>query len=320
MNLHFPQGYPAMEELRSLMAVKKNLLTPQSNRPIVSIIQDTLLGAYLMSRENIFLERYQVYDMIYRVFKGQFDGNIPTPTIIKPKPLWTGKQMLSMIIPDINMNALDFNRMDHDKVCIRRGELLVGYMNKSVLGKKERGLIHRIVLQEGENVAGDFVSKIGFLVTDFMTQHSFSTGIEDCCVDKDVMQQVQEELQVVVNECSDWNMPEKQKNQRLNMARDTIAKSVIDKLGPHHGMNCMVQAGSKGSYTNIAQIAVCCGQQNLEGKRIPYTSNGRTLPHYTKDTQNPVGRGFVVNNYMSGLKPEEFFFHMVGGREGLVDT
>ena len=62
------------------------------------------------------------------------------------------------------------------------------------------------------------------------------------------------------------------------------------------------------------------GQQNVEGKRIPFGFNHRTLPHFIKDDYGPESRGFVENSYLAGLTPTEFFFHAMGGREGLIDT
>ena len=62
------------------------------------------------------------------------------------------------------------------------------------------------------------------------------------------------------------------------------------------------------------------GQQNVEGKRIPFGFKHRTLPHFIKDDYGPESRGFVENSYLAGLTPTEFFFHTMAGREGLVDT
>ena len=67
-------------------------------------------------------------------------------------------------------------------------------------------------------------------------------------------------------------------------------------------------------------MIACVGQQNVEGKRIPYGFLNRTLPHFTKDDYGPESRGFVENSYLRGLTPQEFFFHAMGGREGLIDT
>ncbi|CAM9976478.1 unnamed protein product, partial [Choristocarpus tenellus] len=68
------------------------------------------------------------------------------------------------------------------------------------------------------------------------------------------------------------------------------------------------------------QILACVGQQNVEGQRIPYGFKRRTLPHFAKDDLGPESRGFVENSYLRGLSPQEFFFHAMGGREGLIDT
>ena len=64
----------------------------------------------------------------------------------------------------------------------------------------------------------------------------------------------------------------------------------------------------------------CVGQQNVEGKRIPFGFNRRSLPHFSKDDFGPESKGFVTSCYVSGLTPQEFYFHAMGGREGLIDT
>lgn len=68
------------------------------------------------------------------------------------------------------------------------------------------------------------------------------------------------------------------------------------------------------------QVIAVVGQQNVEGKRIPFGFKHRTLPHFIKDDYGPESRGFVENSYLAGLTPTEFFFHAMGGREGLIDT
>ena len=82
----------------------------------------------------------------------------------------------------------------------------------------------------------------------------------------------------------------------------------------------MVNAGSKGSPINILQMISCLGQQNVDGKRIPYGFEDRTLPHYTKFDDSPEARGFVESSFIQGLTPEEVYFHAMGGRVGLIDT
>ena len=85
-------------------------------------------------------------------------------------------------------------------------------------------------------------------------------------------------------------------------------------------MTNMVSSGSKGSPLNVAQMISCLGQQNVDGKRIPYGFVDRTLPHFSKYDDSPEARGFVEHSFIKGLTPQEFFFHAMGGREGLIDT
>ena len=82
----------------------------------------------------------------------------------------------------------------------------------------------------------------------------------------------------------------------------------------------MINSGSKGSDINMGQMIACVGQQSVDGKRIPLGFTDRTLPHFHKFDDGASARGFVENSFMNGLIPTEFFFHAMGGREGLIDT
>ena len=99
-----------------------------------------------------------------------------------------------------------------------------------------------------------------------------------------------------------------------------IGNLALDDLQSWNRLKAMVYAGSKGSNLNISQIMACVGQQNVEGKRIPFGFHKRSLPHFSKDDYGPESKGFVENCYLNGLSPHEFYFHAMGGREGVIDT
>jgi DNA-directed RNA polymerase subunit A' len=67
-------------------------------------------------------------------------------------------------------------------------------------------------------------------------------------------------------------------------------------------------------------MTAALGQQSVRGKRIEKGYLSRALPHFSQNDPSPDARGFVRSNYRDGLNPIEFFFHAMGGREGLVDT
>ena len=113
---------------------------------------------------------------------------------------------------------------------------------------------------------------------------------------------------------------ETQVNNILNKAQEEAGKIGRKSLDKDNRFVIMVKAGSKGSNINIAQMISCVGQQNVDGKRIPYGYEDRTLPHYTKYNDSPEARGFVESSFIQGLTPEELYFHAMGGRTGLIDT
>jgi DNA-directed RNA polymerase I subunit RPA1 len=82
----------------------------------------------------------------------------------------------------------------------------------------------------------------------------------------------------------------------------------------------MVTTGAKGSTVNQSQVSCCLGQQALEGRRVPRLSSGRTLPSFAPYDPNPRADGFVMDRFLTGIRPQEYYFHCMAGREGLVDT
>jgi len=96
MNLHLPQSVETRAEVSEIMLVPRQIITPQSNRPVMGIVQDTLTAVRKMTRRDVFIERENLMNLL--LFLPRWDGRIPQPAILKPKPLWTGKQLFSLIM------------------------------------------------------------------------------------------------------------------------------------------------------------------------------------------------------------------------------
>lgn len=283
-----------------------------------------------------------------------FDGIIPTPAILKPKTLWTGKQIFSKILPVVNLRRFSSTHQEEldelksfkdpfmtpgdTLVIIEQGELICGVCDKSTLGTSGGSLIHVVMIELGSEYAQSFLNQCQKLVNYWLNQRGYSIGIGDTIADQDTMKQVQDtlrsaklEVKKLVRDAQEGVLKsqpgktmqesfEQSVNKVLNDARDTAGTRTKLSLQRLNRIKTMVVAGSKGSYINISQIIACVGQQNVEGKRIPFSFTNRTLPHFTKDDYGPESRGFVENSYLRGLTPQEFFFHSMGGREGLIDT
>ncbi|ODV93810.1 hypothetical protein PACTADRAFT_18443 [Pachysolen tannophilus NRRL Y-2460] len=341
MNLHVPQSEETRAELSQLCAVPLQIVSPQSNKPVMGIVQDTLCGIRKMTLRDVFIEYDQVMNILYWI--PTWDGVIPEPTIIKPKPLWTGKQMLSMVIPKgINIERKDekftYLSKDDTGMLIIDGEIMLGVVNKKTVGATGGGLIHAVMREKGPQVCADLFGNIQKVVNYWLLHNGFSIGIGDTIADAPTVRQItntilkaKDKVQEIILRAQNNELPpepgmtlresfEQNVSQVLNQARDDVGKATADALKDLNNVKQMVSAGSKGSNINISQMSACVGQQIVEGKRIPFGFSDRSLPHFTKDDYSPESRGFVENSYLRGLTPQEFFFHAMAGREGLIDT
>uniref|UniRef100_A0A0E0KYK6 DNA-directed RNA polymerase subunit n=1 Tax=Oryza punctata TaxID=4537 RepID=A0A0E0KYK6_ORYPU len=346
MNMHVPQSFETRAEVLELMMVPKCIVSPQSNRPVMGIVQDTLLGCRKITKRDTLIEKDVFMNIL--MWWEDFDGKVPAPAILKPRPIWTGKQVFNLIIPkQINLirfsswhseAATGFITPGDTMVRIEKGELLSGTLCKKTLGTSTGSLIHVIWEEVGPDAARKFLGHTQWLVNYWLLQNGFSIGIEDTIADAATMEKINETISKAKNDVKElikqshdkqleaepgrtvMGSFENRVNEVLNKARDVAGTSAEKSLSESNNLKAMATAGSKGSFINISQMTACVGQQNVEGKRIPFGFTDRTLPHFTKDDYGPESRGFVENSYLRGLTPQEFFFHAMGGREGLIDT
>ncbi|KAG9310372.1 DNA-directed RNA polymerase II, subunit 1 [Chiua virens] len=341
MNMHIPQSEETRAELSQIAWVPRQIISPQANKPVMGIVQDTLCGIRKFTLRDTFLDWNHVQNIL--LWLPEWDGDVPTPAIIKPKPLWTGKQILSMVIPrGINIHRApdpkSSNPVFDDGMMVDNGEILFGIVDKKTVGATQGGLIHVVFREKGPEATRTVFTGIQMVVNFWLFHNGFSIGIGDTIAGPKVMsyitQRIGEKKQQVAEIIDDAYhdrlkpMPgmtiresfESKVERELNRARDDSGQYAQKNLKEDNNVKQMVTAGSKGSYINISQMSVCVGQQSVEGRRIPFGFRHRTLPHFTKDDFSPEARGFVENSYLRGLTPQEFFFHAMAGREGLIDT
>lgn len=343
MNLHVPQSEESRAELANLCMVPLNIVSPQRNGPLMGIVQDTLCGIYKICRRDVFLSRDQVMNIMLWV--PDWDGVIPQPAIIKPRPRWTGKQMISMILnKQLNLERLDAKGEDpyvptnDTGLMVLEGNLMFGIFSKKFVGTSAGGVIHTIFNEFGHDAAMAFFNGAQTVVGYWLLHNSFSIGIGDTVPDEITVEKIQyavdsrkKEVDEIAQRAYNEDLePAPGMNVRqtfeskvmnaLNQARDQAGAATEDSLRDLNNAITMARAGSKGSTINIAQMTAIVGQQAVEGKRIPFGFKYRTLPHFAKDDYSAPSRGFVENSYLRGLTPTEFFFHAMAGREGLIDT
>ena len=322
MNMHVPQSIAAATELRYLASVLRNIISPRTSSPIIQLFQDTMTGAYRISQPGVEVPEHIAMNML---------AKIDRPFKRKNRN-WTGAEIISCAMPLITFAGKGIK--------LEAGEIVSGILRKSATG----GLVHICYNDFGPQRAGQFINDVQSIVTQFNLYTGFSVGTSDLIADKEtntfVKEKIAEGRRKVATILSDVHSGNYQNNsgmsdgEKLEDDVSSAMKDVVNKIntevieslkrnvGPD-GLNRIVQmvdSGSKGSDANITQMVAALGQQLIEGKRVRYTLQDRTLPHFPRYDDGVQSRGFVEHSFVEGLMPAEFFFHAQAGREGLIDT
>ena len=338
-----PQDPESEAELKNLAAVPYQIVSPANNSSIIGIYQDSMLGSYQFTRPNI---RFSPRDAmnILMMFNGVNENKLLDE--IKKEGGITNFDILSQIMPPMSMRYKtkafkedkDDSKPSNAVIEIQNGKYVRGQMDKSVMGARTKGLLQRVCNDFGNFASAKFIDDLQNVVTEYMKSSAFSVGINDLISDQKINNEIiqvitkkktdvknlidQVQIGIFENNTGKTNVEEfeTQVNSILNQATSEAGKIGLKSLDKDNRFVIMVNAGSKGSDLNISQMISCLGQQNVDGKRIPYGFESRTLPHFTKYDDSPSARGFVESSYINGLSPQELFFHAMGGRVGLIDT
>jgi DNA-directed RNA polymerase II subunit RPB1 len=341
MNLHMPQDPESESELKNLAAVPYQIISPANNASIIGIYQDSMLGSYRFTREKIDFTQKDAMNLLM-----MFNRVNPDALKKKTNGRISNFEILSQIMPPLSLKVKNkqFNG-DKEKTAdsnnvieIIDGKYIRGQMDKGILGSGTKGLIHRTCNDFGNMAAAQFVDDLQNIVTEYMKQSSFSVGISDLITDEktnkkiiDIITEKKNDVKNIIdqtmigvfeNNSGKTNAEEFETKVTnvLSKAQNDAGREALNNLSKDNRFVVMFNAGSKGSELNIQQMTACLGQQNVDGKRIPYGFEHRTLPHYTKYDDSAIARGFVESSFINGLSPQELFFHAMGGRIGLIDT
>ena len=332
MNMHCPQSYEAATELEEIAAVPHQILRPRDGLPVIGIVQDTLVGSYRLTRDHVNFNRREFMNLM--MWNKRFDGAVPQPNH-SVDGRWSGRQVISQLLPPIHMDMANSSKK---KVVIRDGQVLEGQIDKAIFSKASRGIIHMTYNDYGSKETTNLIDSLQNTIEQFLVYNGFSVGISDLIADQSTKEEMDKKIQARKTEIEalllqihqdlfDNNTGKSNRDELedkvfgiLNKATELAGEIGQASLSAENRMTAMVRAGSKGGPINIAQMIACVGQQNIEGKRIPYGFEDRTLPHFKKYDDGAEARGFIENSFISGLTPTEFFFHAMSGREGLIDT
>jgi DNA-directed RNA polymerase II subunit RPB1 len=349
MNLHSLQSLESLAELSVLSTPTTNIISAQSSKPILDIVQDSLLAIYKMTIDNRTLEKHVFFNIIINSETCEEMNVLDRMKVIedtlksygKPHGCLNGRGIISMVLPtDFNYKKTNNATEKEPAVIIKNGVLIEGVIDKQIVGASYNSIIQILNKEYGGERACRFIDDVHFLTNSWLLQEGFSIGLSDCLVsterNKDGLSKT-DEINDYIQKCfleadgirentRSEGIKEIRVNAALGKAKDVGLKIAKDALKEGNNFLATVRSGSKGDFFNIAQITGVIGQQNIKGNRIPYqlNNNSRALPHYPFELRTPLeeyeSKGFISSSFIKGLNPRECYFHAMSGRDGISDT
>jgi DNA-directed RNA polymerase subunit A' len=320
MNLHVPQSEEAVAEADVLMKVQECIISPRFGRPIIGGRHDHVTGMYMLTKDGTELNRGEALNLTRGVVK-----------LPKGKTKITGKEIFNELLPN-DLNLTYEGKLG--KVSIKNGKLVSGVIDSEGMGGK---LLKEIFIRYGSDVAREFIDKSTRIAIRAVTEYGFSIGIDESDLPEEGLRRIDDvvggaeskvddliklyqkgELRIIPGKSLDESL-EDQIMAELGKAR-TMAGKIAEEYAGDNTAIVMARTGARGSLLNLTQMAGMVGQQAVRGERIKRGYNARTLSHFTKGDVSAEANGFVATNFKKGLRPTEYFFHAMGGRESLVDT
>ena len=349
MNLHIPQTEEARAEAEELMLVEKQIISPRYGLSVIGCIQDSISGNFVLTRDMEF-DNQEAIDILYSIGvddfsrlpnKAKISGKDMFSMILPPDFTYAGKSK-SCIAPSAKCKECDkFSSKGcsvHGLVEIKKGKLISGVMDSANLGEGKGLMLRQLHKRYGNAETARILEKMMRLGIAALYSRGFTTGIGDSDVSDAGKEEVEkilaaaeikvDELIEIFNNNKLETFPGKTEAETLelkilevlNKARNLAGKIVQDYSEESNHTIIMAKSGARGGPINLAQMAACVGQQAMRGKRIEKGYSGRTLSAFKVGELGPKARGFIRDGFKKGLKPWEFFFMAMTGRDSLMDT
>ncbi|KAA8914558.1 hypothetical protein FN846DRAFT_926797 [Sphaerosporella brunnea] len=376
MNMHLPQNAAAQAEAREIAATNLQYLVGTSGKPLRGLIQDHLVMAVWLTARDTLFTREEYQQLLYSGLlpeqgnSGSMRVKTIPPAVMKPRQLWTGKQVVTSILENIKPQHFDgltlfskskvpgdrwYEGCEEGEVIFHNGYLACGILDKNQIGPTEFGFVHSVYEVYGPVAAGRLLSILGRLLTKLLHMRAHTCGMDDLRLTpkgnklrRDTLNQshvVGRELAVEYVGLKEGAFREKELKSRLeevyrdenkhrtldlkaNSSTQSFTSKVIrqclpsglEKAFPQNSFQAMTVSGAKGSDVNASQISCLLGQQVLEGRRVPVMVSGKTLPCFRPYETDVRAGGYITDRFLTGIRPQEYYFHCMAGREGLIDT
>ncbi|KAI8660709.1 DNA-directed RNA polymerase subunit [Fusarium keratoplasticum] len=377
MNMHFPQNEVARAEALQIADTDHQYLSYTAGKPLRGLIQDHISVSVALCNRDTFFSRGDYQQLVYNALRpesGHIVGErieLVAPAVIRPVPRWTGKQVITTILKNMQppncgglcmraetqIKASQWGKDSEEGVVLfQDGEFITGILDKSQIGPSSGGVVHAVHEIYGPAIAGKLLSSLGRLLTRYLNVRAFSCGMDDLRLTPEG-EKARREALVPANtvglkvassyvsleqnpgprdplllERLEEVMRDDSKQEGLDLLMKEGLSGITDKVQtacvpnglekpfPKNQMQAMTTSGAKGSRVNASLISCNLGQQVLEGRRVPIMVSGKSLPCFNPFETHARAGGYIVQRFLTGIRPQEYYFHHMAGREGLIDT
>ncbi len=309
VNIHSPQNEEARSEAMTLLDIKNNIISSKNNSNLVGNISDALTGNYMLGKK-----------VIDKHFADQILFSTGIVNTIKKKEI-EGTEVFGQILPKGSDIKIPAELTDSNTVGSENGAL-VKIIDK-IHGRDET----MRVLKAASSLGVSYLTRSGYTIS--IRDLDVSEKVKN--ITKEIIAEAENRTRKIIEDAKHnrlelipgKNIDETMEikiSQTLNEVRTELGKIVKENFPREGNVSQMMIPGGGGSILNITQISCCVGQQILWNRRISFGYNGRTLSQFKRGDLSPEARGFIKSSFFNGLKPSEFFFGAITGRDGLMDT
>lgn len=308
MNIHGPQTEEARAEATCLLDVNTALISPKNNTNLLGCDDDAITGNFVLARESP--DKVETSQLLYGS-RALGDFNIKNTN--------SGVDILSSLIP-------------------KGVKIKSDLTNSKNLTSEEGEIIRELDSQLGRSEAVEVLEKFFRVGVNFLSRNGFTISIADMNVSSEIKDQTAKLINAANRKVDEviesyysnsleiipGKTPEETREikilQILNSVRTDVGKVVREEFPKDNLANKMITSGARGNMLNITQMSCLVGQQVLNGQRINFGYSGRSLSFFKKGDLSPRSAGFIESSFIGGLRPDEFFFGAMTGRDAMMDT
>lgn len=321
MNIHIPQTAQTVTEIRLIANAAKRIVSPATSSIAINAKQDTLMGSYVQTFDTTKIDWKDAMNILMATTVG-IKNKIPKHKYI------SGKYLYSEIIPK-GINIVKKKHNGDIQMKIKNGKITEGIFGKSEISS----VVQKTWFQYGSNETQNFIDDLQRMILQFLMRYGYTVSIKDTVMSEEVHDLIykivetkrKEALSAITEYENDPYIMTKEAfeiylQKALQALQNDVQKTIMNNFNVNNGIFIAICSGSSGTDMNAAHIIGCVGQIIVEGKRIQKKFNNRTLPTYHQHDDSAFARGFCHNSFISGLNPMEFFFQVMAGREGIINT